>query len=279
VRPFLKVARHLTALGYSPPRILAENVPDGLLLIEDFGDDTFTRLLAHGADETELYRLAIDLLIDLHHRPDATAVDLPPYDAGRLLLEASLLTDWYMPAIGRPVTSAVRDDFLARWRHAFGLLEGQHSTLVLRDYHVDNLMRLPARSGVAACGLLDFQDAVIGPAAYDLVSLLEDARRDVAPSVVTAMLDRYLNAFPEMNQQLFLASYALLGAQRNAKIIGIFSRLMVRDGKPQYLGHIPRVWRLLDADLAHPQLSELRQWFDEHLPRGVRQVPAAPVTA
>jgi aminoglycoside/choline kinase family phosphotransferase len=274
VRPFIKVARHLTALGYSPPRILAEDVATGLLLLEDLGDDTFTRLLAGGADEAGLYRLAVDLLIDLHSRRNAAAIAVPAYDDDRLLAEASLLTDWYMPAIGRPASPAVRDDYLARWRRVLAMFHGEQPTLVLRDYHVDNLMRLSGREGVAACGLLDFQDALLGPRAYDLVSLLEDARRDVAPSVVAAMLDHYLNAFPDMNKENFLAGYSVLGAQRNAKIVGIFTRLMVRDGKPHYLGHIPRVWRLLEADLRHPALADVRQWFDEHLPRGQRPVPA-----
>jgi len=279
VRPFIKVARHLTALGYSPPRILAEDVAAGLLLLEDLGDDTFTRLLAGGADEAGLYGLAIDLLIDLHRRAEAARIDLPPYDDDRLLLEASLLTDWYMPAIGRPASAAARAEYLARWRRVFALFHGEQPTLVLRDFHVDNLMRLPDRGGIAACGLLDFQDALLGPPAYDLVSLLEDARRDVAPALVTTMLERYEAAFPTMNRSDFLARYAILGAQRNAKIVGIFTRLMVRDGKPHYLGHIPRVWRLLDSDLQHPALAEMRQWFDEHLPWAARIVPAATVPA
>ncbi len=279
VRPFLKVARHLSGLGYSAPRILAEDPTLGLLLLEDLGDDTFTRLLARGADEAELYCLAIDLLIDLHRRSEASAIDLPPYDDERLLPEASLLTDWYMPAIGKPASPATREEYLRLWRRVLAMFHGKQATLVLRDYHVDNLMRLPGRAGVAACGLLDFQDALIGPAAYDLVSLLEDARRDIAPPLVTAMLERYCAAFPQMDRQAFMTGYTVLGAQRSAKIVGIFTRLMARDGKPLYLGHIPRVWRLLDAGLAHPALAELRAWFDEQLPRGVRTIPAIPVPA
>jgi aminoglycoside/choline kinase family phosphotransferase len=191
----------------------------------------------------------------------------------------SLLTDWYMPAIGRPVSSGVRDDYLASWREVSAIFHGKQATLVLRDYHVDNLMRLPERAGVAACGLLDFQDALIGPAAYDLVSLLEDARRDIAPPLVKAMLDRYVKAFPSMNKDEFQAAYSVLGAQRSAKILGIFTRLMVRDGKPHYLGHIPRVWRLLETGLKQPALKAVRPWFDQHLPRGVRAVPATRVPA
>lgn len=276
VVPFLTVARHLATLGYSAPRILAEDHEAGLLLLEDFGDDTFTRLLAAGADETALYDLAIDLLIDLHLHPRAAAIDLPPYDEARLLTEAALLTDWYLPAIGVAVSQEARADYQRLWRAAFAVLRDAAPTLVLRDYHVDNLMRLPGRSGVAACGLLDFQDAVLGHAAYDLVSLLEDARRDITPRVVATMFERYMAAFPALDRASFEAAYAVLGAQRNAKIIGIFTRLMARDGKPHYLRHIPRVWRLLEGDLDHPILSGLRDWFDRHVPERVVPEPRSP---
>jgi aminoglycoside/choline kinase family phosphotransferase len=149
------------------------------------------------------------------------------------------------------------------------------TTLVLRDYHVDNLMLLPGRPGVAACGLLDFQDALIGPTAYDLVSLLEDARRDIAPDLVRAMFDRYAAAFPKLDRKALEAAYAVLGAQRNAKIIGIFTRLLRRDGKPQYLKHIPRVWRLLEGDLQHSALAGVKEWFERHMPKAQRTVPDA----
>jgi aminoglycoside/choline kinase family phosphotransferase len=279
VRPFLLVAGHLKALGYSAPAILAEDPARGLLLLEDFGDDTFTRLLAAGVDETQLYTLAVDLLIELHRHPRATAIDLPPYDESRLLTEASLLTDWYLPAIGLPLSAKAREEYLALWRRAFRVFAEAAPTLVLRDYHIDNLMRLEARSGVAACGLLDFQDAVLGSPAYDLVSLLEDARRDVTPSVITAMRARYAAAFPRLDRAQFDAAYAVLGAQRNAKIIGIFTRLMARDKKPHYLAHIPRVWHLLEGDLAHPALANLRTWFDHHISRDLRVVPKATIPA
>jgi hypothetical protein len=140
-------------------------------------------------------------------------------------------------------------------------------------------MLLPGRHGVAACGLLDFQDALIGPTAYDLVSLLEDARRDIKPDLVRAMFDRYAAAFPDLDREALEAAYAVLGAQRNAKIIGIFTRLLRRDGKPQYLKHIPRVWRLLEGDLAHPALAPIKAWFDRHVPQAQRIAPPARVPA
>jgi aminoglycoside/choline kinase family phosphotransferase len=272
VRPFLKVTRLLHRLGLSAPRVFAEDVEAGLLLLEDLGDDTYTRLLAAGHDEERLYALAIDVLAHIHR--NFSGADLPPYDEGRLLTEASLLVDWYMPAVrGRPTEPALRQEYVDTWKRVLPLAKGAADTLVLRDYHVDNMMLLKGREGVAACGLVDYQDAVIGPAAYDLVSLLEDARRDVSETLQRTMLDRYFAAMPATDRENFMTSYAVLGAQRNAKIVGIFTRLCRRDGKPQYLRHIPRVWRLLEGDLGHAALAPVRAWLDRHLPPATRVVP------
>ena len=274
VRPYVDVANFLVSLGYSAPRILAGDVEVGLLLVEDLGDATYTSVLSQGGDETALYALAVDLLIDLHRRSVSRQAPVPGYDDTRLLDEAMLLVDWYLPAIrGTPPSAALRDSYSECWLGLFGMARTVPETLVLRDYHVDNLMALARRDGIAACGLLDFQDAVIGPVAYDLVSLLEDARRDIARDVVAKMYERYLDAFPELDQNSFAAAYAVLGAQRHAKIVGIFTRLCARDGKPQYLEHIPRVWRLLEHDLAHPLLASMRAWFDRHIPSSDRVVP------
>lgn len=275
VRPFIAIARLLEKHGFSAPRLLAEDVAAGLLLLEDFGDRTYTRLIAAGAAEEPLYALAVDLLIELHRGflPDAASA-VPPYDDQRLLAEAALLVDWYLPAVtGRPVETALRDEYLSLWRGLLPVARGVPDSLVLRDYHVDNLMLLGGRAGTAACGLLDFQDAVVGPRSYDLVSLLEDARRDVPDHIVDAMLRRYLVAFPDLDPTAFAASYAVLGAQRNCKIVGIFTRLCVRDGKPVYLAHIPRVWRLIERDLRHPALTPIARWLDTHLPPPLRRVP------
>lgn len=276
VRPFIAVAQHLAALGFSAPRIIAASVENGLVLVEDFGDDTFTRLLAAEADERALYELAVDTLIALHRVPaeQVTSIALPSYDDERLMAEARLLTEWYAPAaLGRSLASSTEKEYEALWRSVFPLVREAPETLVLRDFHVDNLMRLTGRLAHAACGLLDFQDAVIGPAAYDLVSLLEDARRDLAPGLRDAMTERYLAAFPDLDREAFAAASAILAAQRNAKIIGIFTRLWKRDQKPVYLKHIPRVWRLLEGDLEHPALAPLRAWFAEHVPPSLRRVP------
>ncbi len=280
VRPWLAVARHLAALGFSAPAVFAADEGAGLLLIEDFGDDTFTRLLANGADEAALYDLAVDVLAALHALPSArTAPDwLPPYDVERLLAEAALFADWYLPALrGRATPADERAEYLGLWRAAFAAVLGEDApTLVLRDYHVDNLMRLPGRAGVRACGLLDFQDAVAGHPAYDLVSLVEDARRDLGPGISVRARDRYFAARGPVERAAFEAAAAALAAGRNAKIVGIFTRLCVRDGKPRYLAHIPRVWRLLEADLAHPALVPLRAWFDRAVAPAERRVPQRP---
>jgi aminoglycoside/choline kinase family phosphotransferase len=281
VRPYVAVAEMLRGFGLSAPEIHAEDYARGFLLIEDFGDDVYTRLLDAGgadgrADEVALYALAVDTLVALHRAVAARGLPaLPPYDETRLLDEAALLVDWYAPSVlGAALPAAARGDYLARWRKILPRAALPAATLVLRDYHVDNLMLLPGRPNVRACGLLDFQDAVVGPASYDLVSLLEDARRDVPAALRLQMTERYLAAFPGLPRAGFMRSAAILAAQRNAKIIGIFTRLWRRDGKPQYLPHIARVWRLLDDDLARePALAPIADWLDRHLPRAVRRPP------
>ncbi|HIC79381.1 MAG TPA: aminoglycoside phosphotransferase [Kiloniellaceae bacterium] len=275
VQVFRHIADLLLDIELSAPRPLAVDQEAGFLLLEDFGDRTFTRALAEGADEGDLYRLAVDTLIALHRRwYNSDMTGLPPYDEQRLLDEAALLVDWYLPAVtGRETPAALRESYLEAWRAAVPVMLGVPQSLVLRDYHVDNLMILEGREGVARCGLLDFQDAVIGPVSYDLVSLLEDARRDVAPELASEMLARYRDAFRHIDHWAFAASYAALGAQRNAKIIGIFTRLCRRDGKAHYLKHIPRVWRLLEGDLQHPALAGLAAWFAREVPPELRVTP------
>jgi hypothetical protein len=214
-------------------------------------------------------------LIALQRRFDlAQAPDLPRYDGPRLLDEAVRFVDWYLRLVtGNAVAADLRDDYLARWRSVLPLAQGAPTTLVLRDYHVDNLMRLDGRDGIAACGLLDFQDALLGPASYDLVSLLEDERRDVPAPLRQAMIARYLDAFPALDRAAFAAAYATMGAHRHAKNIGQFARLKLRDGKAHYLKHIPRMWGLLLADLAHPGLAPVREWFEARVPPEWRRVP------
>jgi hypothetical protein len=276
VAAYTAVAAILRGLGLSAPAVMAQDTAQGFLLIEDFGDDTYTRLLHSGADETALYALAINVLSTLQTRVGVVGnPDLPPYDEKSLLDEAVLLVDWYMPAVlGEALSEALREEYLALWRALLPTaLDLMPATLVLRDFHIDNLMLLPGRRGVAACGLLDFQDAVLGPPVYDLVSLLEDARRDVPEGLRQAMTEGYLRRFADFDYADLQRAAVVLAVQRNCKILGIFTRLWKRDGKPAYLCHIPRLWRLLDSDLRHPALSDIAGWLARYLPASSRRAP------
>jgi len=277
VRSFVLVDRHLRLLDFSAPEILSEDETNGFLLLEDFGDATFTILLASGADERALYVLATDVLIALHalDTPGATPDWLPPYDDSRLRDEAVLLLDWFMPAQGLSVSTEARAEFERIWFDLFAYVHSGPRTLVLRDYHVDNLMRLEGRESIKACGLLDFQDALSGHPAYDLMSLLQDARRDIPVRLQADMLERYRDALNITGTDWdgFERAYAILAAQRHAKVIGIFTRLDRRDAKPVYLKHIDRLWRLLENALEHPTLIDMKRWMDDHIPTEKRQAP------
>ncbi|WP_420419084.1 aminoglycoside phosphotransferase family protein [Pacificispira sp.] len=279
VRPFVTVSKLLTAQGLSAPEILAEDPQNGFLLLEDLGDDTYTRVLARGGDEYELYSLATDTLIRLQ-RDFRSAAQVPDYSRDKLAAEADLLIDWFWPAVkGSPCPEPDRAVFRGLWQNALGHAFAVPSSLVLRDYHVDNLIHLPDRTAEAACGLLDFQDAVIGPVTYDLVSLFEDARRDVPHALANGLIRRYLNAFPAMPRDAFALSYAVMGVQRATKIVGIFTRLDRRDGKSGYLRHIPRTWGWLEGGLRHPMLRDLKEWYDMNFPSDLRRAPAAASTS
>ena len=275
ISQYVFIAGLLRRLGFSAPEVLAEDRREGFLLLEDFGDDTYTRLLDRGFDEATLYGLAVDTLVALQRAVGpSVAVEVPAYGMTRLLTEVSLLADWYRPAVLRaPLEAETRAEYLASWQAVLPLAEVSPPTLVLRDYHIDNLMLLAERPGVCGCGLLDFQDAVCGQPSYDLVSLLEDARRDVSAALQQEMTERYCASFPGLDRQAFRRSAAILAAQRNCKILGLFTRLWKRDGKPQYLAHIPRVWRLLEQELEHPALEPVARWLDRHLPRHTRRRP------
>ncbi len=282
VRPFVAVAERLNAFGFSAPEIHAADPENGLLLIEDFGEGTYTEILKSDPQkERELYALAVDFLIALHKHPvEKTGAGLPPYDVDRLQDEHAQFINWYYPEIiDAEIPSAGRKSYLELWRQLLADLPSLPQVLVLRDFHVDNLMLLPDREGIRACGLLDFQDAVAGSCVYDLVSLLEDARRDVPVDIVSEMKARYLDAFPELDAQGFEAAYAVYSAQRNCKILGIFVRLCVRDRKCGYFKYIPRLWRLLDEGLRHPALAPLDAWMAEYFPAEYRTAPDCRVLA
>ena len=275
VRPFTRIARHLRGLGLSAPEILAEDAVAGFLLLEDLGDDTFARVLARGGDEAALYARATDVLVALHNAPQRGLLPgLGRYTGEALIEAAMLLPEWYLPAAaGRTTPPDAIEAYRVAWRSALSALPPMAEALLLRDYHKDNLMWLPHRSGVGACGLLDFQDAQQGHPSYDLVSLIEDARRDVSPGVQRDCLDRYLAA-TGLGRAEFGTGFALMAAQRHARVIGLFVRLLKRDGKPDYLPHLPRVWRMFEQALRHDALDPLRQWIDRWLPPASRRIGA-----
>jgi hypothetical protein len=262
IGPFLRVAGHLLDRGFSPPRPLAIDRERGLLLLEDFGDERVGPFLKDSPErERAIYESAVAILARLADQP--APEDIPPYDDAAMSREVMLFPDWYAPALRLEVDGS---GYLPAWREAWAdvlrIVEA-NPVMVLRDYHADNLMVLPGREEL---GLLDFQDALAGHAAYDLVSLLQDARREVAPALEEAMIDRYCTLANVVDRNLFRAHYEVLGAQRNTKILGIFTRLWKRDGKPHYLPLQPRVWGYLERNLAHPALAPVRAWFDANVP-------------
>jgi aminoglycoside/choline kinase family phosphotransferase len=262
-RPFIQVAQWLVARGFPAPVIFGTDLEQGLVLIEDFGDARM-RETVDAAPESllRMYEAAVDILIRLRGEP---AGPWRPYDRKELQREADLLTEWYCPAIGVTVDT---DGYAKAWGEVFDHALAAEPVTVLRDYHAENLMLI---GGTEALGLLDFQDALAGHPAYDLVSLLQDARRDVEPEIEAAMLDRYRRVTGAGDD--FDAAYHILGAQRNAKIVGIFTRLWRRDGKPRYPAMCPRVWRYLNRDLDHPALAPVKAWFDTNIPADLRGDP------
>ena len=261
-QPFLRAARWLDGNGLRAPEILAEEAGEGWVLLEDFGDTRMREYVdAWPQDEDAVYRAAIDTLVQLAQLP---AGPFTAYGMAEYMREVRLFIEWFCPARAIYVDVA---GFQAAWEQVLApLLPAQRpGVTVLRDYHADNIMLL---GGLDQQGLLDFQDALAGHPAYDLVSLLQDARRTVSPELEARMLDYYLaKAQPQGD---FLADYARLGAQRNTKIVGIFVRLWKRDGKPRYLDYIPRVWAMLERDLAHPALAPVAAWFDANIPAELR---------
>ena len=261
-RPFINAAEWLVEAGLSAPRILARDLDRGLLLIDDFGDTRLRETLDAAPErEMELYTLAVDLLVHLHRIPPMPG--LRPHGLDQWLEELQLFPDWYCPAVGLEVDV---DAYRAAWRTVLGRVaeDGLGPVTVLRDFHAENIMLVDGHGGIRHLGLLDFQDAVVGHPAYDLASVLEDARRDVSPAVEWAMLDRYMSTMTGAAD--FEGAYWALAAQRNTRILGVFTRLWKRDGKPHYTSFQPRMWGLLERDLLHPTLQPVRAWFDSNVP-------------
>ncbi len=277
--PFIHMAEYLTGHGYSAPHIIARDLETGFLLLEDLGDDLYSEWLKEkSAYESQLYLEATNFLIDLHQKQEKPE-SIPEYDTDMLLREAALFVDWYLAAmLGEERAAELRPGYLKLWEDLFARAPWLPNVVVLRDYHADNLLWMPEREGVARVGLLDFQDAVMGSPAYDLVSFIEDARRDVAPETAMTAINHYIQQM-QWESDSFMALYALLGAQRNCKIIGIFTRLAVRDNKHNYLNLLPRVWKHLENDMEHPIIRPLRAWMDEALPlTELRGIPSLETT-
>ena len=265
-RPYVAVAEWLSEIGLAAPEILARDLDHGLLLLGDLGNDRLReRLDADGDREAELYGIATDVLIHLHRHPPMPG--LPVHGLDPWLAELALFTDWYAPALDLPVDA---EAYRAAWREALAPIarDGLAPVTVLRDFHAENVMLIEGRSGVAHFGLLDFQDALAGHPAYDLASVLEDARRDVSTAIERDMIDRYIAATG--HGAAFEAAYWALAAQRNTRILGVFVRLWKRDGKPGYRQFQPRMWGLLERDLAHPALAPVKAWFDANVPAWAR---------
>lgn len=263
VRPFIAITDYLRAAGLSAPQVFAQDKVNGFLLIEDLGDDLFARVMVDNPTlEEPLYQASVDVLVHLHRAP---APDLPHYDADVMTERAVLAYDWYQRGVNGSADKAAKNQFATEFHAALAPLDAAPQVLIQRDYHAENLLWLSDRSGAARVGLLDYQDAMLGHPAYDLVSIAQDARRDVSASIEQMMIERYLAA-ADMDGDNFAHAYALLGAQRNLRILGVFARLSLAYGKPHYVDLIPRVWDHIQTNLAHPALADIKPLINADLP-------------
>jgi aminoglycoside/choline kinase family phosphotransferase len=278
VDAFVAAADYLRSRGLSAPEVLALDADNGLAVVEDLGDGLFARLIEQGADERELYFAAIEALARLHAEAPPERIGrngatwpLLAYDDLALKTGAGLFVEWY-PRLHPEL--AFDDRALEDWERLWAPIRARADqgaeVFAHRDYHAENLLWLPDRQGHARVGMVDFQDAVRAHPSWDLHSLLQDARRDVSPELEKAALDRYFALRPEVDREAFLADYAGLAALNEARIIGIFARLVVRDGKPRYLQFMPRMWRHLERNLEQPGMEGLREWFLRHVPKDSR---------
>ncbi len=267
IKPFIRIAKYLLQLGFSVPEIYQYDDMNGFMLLEDLGDNTYTRLLEQKYDEEKLYSIATSVLIKIHKsvKKESMPEFVNPFSSKRIINEVCLFHEWYFSLIKKKATYTIIQEYINIWNKLIRVSAEFKSSLILFDYHVDNLLLLDNRPSYKACGLLDFQDATYGPITYDLMSLLEDARRSVNPEIVIKMKSKYLDSFPEMNKDDFETSWAIMSAQRHLRVLGTFARLKIRDKKSQYLIHILRIWKYLEISLNHPVLEELKLWLDENL--------------
>jgi aminoglycoside/choline kinase family phosphotransferase len=277
VKPWVAIGNGLRARGFSVPSVHHADLDAGFLITEDFGTAGFVERDPPGP-VAERYEAATDLLAALHREalpeilplaPEITYA-IPTFDTDALLVEIRLMLEWYLPDRGAEPADQIRAEFVAMWRELLDNYASAAKTWVLRDFHSPNLIWLDERSDIARVGIIDFQDAVLGPPAYDLVSLLQDARVDVPEQLELALLTRYIKARRASDDSFdpaqFAELYAVMSAQRNTRLLGTFARLNRRDGKPQYLRHQPRIWTYLTRSLAHPVLAHAREWYSANVP-------------
>jgi len=278
VDAFAAAAGYLRGQGLSTPEILALDVDEGLAVIEDLGEGLFARLIEAGEDEAPLYMAAVEALAQLHETTPPAVIGegeaiwpLLTYDALALRTGADLLVEW-LPKLKSEVV--LDEAALAAWRADWAPLIARAaagaSAFAHRDYHAENLLWLPEREGVARVGMIDFQDCVLAHPSWDLHSLLQDARRDVSPELEQSALDHYFALRPHLDRAAFMDDYAALAALNEARIIGVFARLIVRDGKPRYAAFMPRMWGHLQRNLQRPDLAAVRAWFDRYIPQESR---------
>ena len=243
-------------------------------LIEDFGSNTYKNSLRNGESEFKLYNLATDVLIYVNNQPKNLGSYLPKYTNKKFIDEALLFLDWYWPAIfKKKVNIKIKNEFIKIWKSLLRNNIKTNKVLVHRDFHIDNLFFLKNRENIKSCGLIDFQDAVIGPSSYDLMSLLEDARRDVNENIIDKMYRKFIKKMSKKDEENFTKEYKILAINRHLKVIGIFSRLYMRDKKKSYLKHIPRLWRLIEENLSFNSLNELNKWINKFFPKKFRIKP------
>lgn len=290
VGPFVAIGELLQSRGVAAPALIAADLDRGFLLLEDFGDLAFAAALAAGHDQTELYRAATDVLIALRKKPldpdlpisgSTQSHRLPRFDRAALEIELSLILDWYWPEVkGAPAPDDVRRTFMQLWAPLLDRMLAEPPGLFLRDFHSPNLFWRPKQSGLARVGVIDYQDALAEPWAYDLVSLLQDARVTVPVNLERELFEHYCASVasfdPAFDRDAFAATYAVFGAQRNTRLVGLWVRLLRRDGKPNYLRHMPRTWDYLMRDLRHPALAAVAGWYAAHFPQDVRNRPIDP---
>jgi len=267
IRPFMKIAKYLIANNLSAPHILASDTENSLLLVEDLGDDLFARVLEKEPHrELELYIAAADVLVQLFREAERKVYsDIPVFDIERMLQQVLRLPEWFIPMVsGEACAYSLKKEYLELWENVLSRMPEMRQVMVLYDFHAENLLWLSTRERWGCTGLLDFQDAMIGSPAYDMVSFLEDARRDVSAETVAKTIEYYLEQ-TSIPKRDFMLSYHIMGAQRNFRIIGTFARLSVRDRKLHYLSYMPRVWRHIEYDLSHPLLAPLKDWIEKNI--------------